>query len=86
MTTDPSSEKRGIWTWPNWLLKPFLIIVYLPFWRGVNGVLRGFIAMRGAVNLITNDELYAITKNLDEHPDGWDHPCMCATCRSYGDG
>ena len=26
---------------------------------------------------------YAYTWDLDEHPDGHDEPCMCATCRSY---
>lgn len=59
--------------------------VYWPFWRSINALRRGVIAMRGKVNLVTDDELFLITKDLDEHPDEWEHPCMCATCRSYGD-
>lgn len=31
-------------------------------------------------------DLLAITSLLDTHPMWWDHPCMCADCRSYGDG
>lgn len=27
----------------------------------------------------------AFTWDLNEHPQGWDKPCMCADCRSYGD-
>lgn len=86
MSAPVSAEKRGMWGWPRWLLKPFLYVVYFPFWRSVNGVRRAAIAMRGRVNLVTDEELLRLTEKLDEHPDGWDHPCMCATCRSYGDG
>ena len=86
MSEHKSAEKRGIWAWPIWLLRPFLAVVYFPFWRSVNGVRRGWKAMRGQVNLVTDEELMRITEPLDEHPDNWDHPCMCATCRSYGDG
>lgn len=75
-----------MWGWPRWLLKPFLVVIYFPFWRSVNGVRRAATAMRGRVNLVTDDELLRLTADLEEHPDGWDHPCMCATCRSYGDG
>jgi len=31
-------------------------------------------------------DLLALTALLDEHPEWWDHPCMCAECRSYTDG
>lgn len=34
---------------------------------------------------IPENELLALTARLDEHPEGWDHPCMCAECRSYAD-
>lgn len=66
-----------------WLI--WLRAFYFPFWRSVNGLRRAFTAMRGRVNLVTDEELWQITEPLDEHPDGWDKPCMCATCRSYGD-
>ena len=26
----------------------------------------------------------AVTKLLDEHPEDWNGPCMCATCMDYG--
>jgi len=80
------SERRGMWAWPHWLRKPFLIAVYFPFWRSVYCVRRGYTAMYGNVNLVTYDELMLVTAPLDEHPDDWHHPCMCATCRSYADG
>jgi len=32
----------------------------------------------------TNPE-YAHTWDWDEHPDGYNMPCMCADCRSYAD-
>lgn len=83
---NPSAERRGMWGWPRWLLKPFLTVIYFPFWRSVNTVRRAGRAAFGRVNLVTDDELHALTEKLDEHPDGWDHPCMCATCRSYCDG
>jgi hypothetical protein len=28
-------------------------------------------------------DLLALTAALDEHPEGWDHPCLCAECRSH---
>jgi hypothetical protein len=28
-------------------------------------------------------ELLDITRNLDEHPEGYEGPCWCTTCRSY---
>ena len=27
----------------------------------------------------------ALSRLLDEHPEGWDGPCECGTCLSYGD-
>lgn len=33
---------------------------------------------------ISTEELLALTALLDEHPDWWEYPCACATCRSYG--
>lgn len=61
---------------------PYLRLIYFPFWRSVNGVRRGVIAMRGRVNLVTDEELINLTARLDDHPEGWNHPCMCADCRS----
>jgi len=26
-----------------------------------------------------------LTRNMDEHPEGWDTPCECKLCQSYGD-
>lgn len=77
-----AGQRWGRWHWVRVL---GLTCFYFPFWRSVNGVLRAAIAMRGRVNLVTDDELVLITKGLDEHPDGWEHPCMCAVCRSYCD-
>jgi hypothetical protein len=31
---------------------------------------------------IPTDDLLKITEKLDEHPEGWEWPCMCAECRS----
>lgn len=31
------------------------------------------------------DQLLQMTKTLDEHPEGYEGPCDCGTCRSYGD-
>ena len=30
-------------------------------------------------------QLLALTETLDEHPEGYDGPCLCYECRSYGD-
>lgn len=30
-------------------------------------------------------ELVGVTESLDEHPEGYEGPCMCADCRSYAD-
>ena len=31
-------------------------------------------------------DLLALTAVLPEHPEWWEHPCMCAECRRYADG
>lgn len=81
-----TSERRDIWAFPYWLRKPFLNIVYFPFWRTVNAARRAWTAARNQANLVTDDELYALTQELECHPEGWEHPCMCAECRSYAGG
>jgi hypothetical protein len=35
---------------------------------------------------LPENDLVSLTAVLSEHPDWWDHPCMCAECRSHGDG
>ena len=70
---------------PQWIRLPWLNGLYFPFWRTVNAFKRGAIAMRGHVNLVTDDELATLTEPLEEHPEGWEHPCNCALCRSYAD-
>lgn len=60
--------------------------VRFPFWRSVYAIRRAYIAAFRHINLVTDEELWTITEPLDEHPDGWEHPCMCASCRSYADG
>ena len=77
-----AGQRWGRW---HWIRVVGLRCFYFPFWRSVNGVRRGLIAMRGQVNLVTDEELWQLTRLLGEHPDGWSHPCDCATCRSYGD-
>lgn len=29
-------------------------------------------------------DLIALTALLDEHPEWWEHPCLCAECRTHG--
>ena len=31
------------------------------------------------------DMLLEMTKMLDEHPEGYDGPCLCKMCMSYSD-
>jgi hypothetical protein len=58
-----------------------------PFWNAVYTLREGWRAMhRGTYVVATYDELVALTTPLDEHPDNWDGPCNCGTCRSYADG
>lgn len=71
---------------PHWLYVLWLRALYFPFWRTVSIFRRAIVANRANINLVTTDELWRITAPLDEHPDDWEHACMCATCRSYGDG
>ena len=40
-------------------------------------------ALREASN--ERDNLLAMTRLLDEHPEGWDGPCECKLCMSYAD-
>lgn len=77
-----AGQRWGRW---HWLRVAGLRCFYFPFWRSVNAIRRAVIAAGGRVNLVTNDELWRLTEQLDEHPEGWEHPCMCALCRSYGE-
>jgi len=36
-----------------------------------------------AAGLRDEAELLEITEILDEHPEGYEGPCICAVCRSY---
>lgn len=31
-----------------------------------------------------NKQLLELSENLDEHPEGYDGPCLCKLCKSYG--
>jgi hypothetical protein len=31
------------------------------------------------------DQLLEMTRQLDEHPEGYDGPCLCRLCMSYAD-
>lgn len=31
-----------------------------------------------------NKKLLELSENLDEHPEGYDGPCLCKLCKSYG--
>lgn len=86
MSEQPTSKKQltagqrwGRW---HWVRVVWLRCFYFPFWHSVNAIRRGVVAMRGRANLVTDDELMKLTEQLDEHPEGWNHPCMCADCRS----
>ena len=64
---------------------PWLYCLYWPFWRSVNAGRRAWrAAFDSSVELVTHDELIAVTMPLDQHPDGWEHACACEECRSYG--
>lgn len=78
-----AGERWGRWHWVRVLgLRCF----FFPFWRSVNAFRRARqAAFDAGFNLVTTEELWKITEALDEHPDGWEHPCMCAECRSYCD-
>lgn len=78
-----AGQRWGRWHWVRVLwLRGFRF----PFWRAFYAVRRGFTAAFTHINLVSDDELMLITEPLDEHPDGWNHPCMCAECRSCADG
>ena len=42
-------------------------------------------ALPGKTEVVTTsaEALMALTEKLTEHPEGWEGPCWCATCRSY---
>lgn len=31
-----------------------------------------------------NRDLLELSENLDEHPEGYEGPCLCMLCKSYG--
>jgi hypothetical protein len=33
----------------------------------------------------SEEAVLKLTRKLKEHPEGWDGPCLCYTCLSYGD-
>lgn len=70
--------------WPQWVRVPWLRGLYWPFWRTVNCFRRAARAWNGRINLVTDDELCAVTQELDMHPEGWHHPCMCRECQDCG--
>lgn len=75
-----AGERWGRWHW----LRVFgLRCFYFPFWTSVSRIRRAWrAAFDPSINLVTTDELWELTTPLDEHPDGWEHACMCAECRS----
>lgn len=70
----------------HWLYVAWLRAVYWPTWAMIVRVQRAWRVQKRDHYIVTGDELIAITEGLDEHPDGWDFPCHCASCRSYADG
>lgn len=76
-----AGQRWGRW---HWMRVAWLRGISFPFWHTVNAVRRMRMALRYDINLVTNEELWELTTPLDEHPDGWDHACMCAECRSCG--
>lgn len=38
-----------------------------------------------ALDQLTEEQAVRATRNLDEHPEGYDGPCACQTCMSYAD-
>jgi len=78
-----AGQRWGRW---HWIRVLWLRCFAFPFWRSSNAVKRAYrAAFDPRVNLVTDDELIELTIPLDEHPDNWEHPCMCASCRSYCD-
>jgi hypothetical protein len=78
-----AGQRWGRWHW----VRVFgLTYFYFPFWRSINAFRRAYrAAFDPRINLVTTAELWKLTESLDEHPDEWEHACMCATCRSYCD-
>lgn len=70
--------------WPQWVRVPWLRCLYFPFWRVVSRTRRAWTAAFTHINLITDDELMELTALVDEHPEGWHHPCMCRECQDCG--
>ena len=86
MSEAQSEKKRFNWLlvgWPQWIRVPWLRGIYFPF-CDVRARLRLIVkAQRAGFLIVSCDELLHITEGLDEHPNNWDYPCACATCRSY---
>jgi len=53
--------------------------------RGTLDTVRGDSNMLQALMEAHGDHILQLTEALEEHPDGYDGPCQCETCRSYGD-
>lgn len=61
----------------------WLRALYWPLCTARMRVSRALRVQRAGFYIVTCDELLKITEGLDEHPNGWDFPCHCASCRSY---
>ncbi len=48
-------------------------------WENVERLAKGHKSIREE-----RDQLLGLTELLDEHPDGYDGPCLCRSCREYG--
>lgn len=71
--------------WLRWKFRVFCSTFTTLFWRTVNAFRRAWrAAVDGQTNLVTFEELMAVTTELVEHPEEWHHPCNCELCRSYG--
>jgi len=46
---------------------------------------RGDSEMVKALLEADNNGFFDLTAKLDEHPEGYDRPCLCKLCQSYGD-
>ena len=33
---------------------------------------------------VENKQLLELSENLNEHPEGYNGPCLCQLCKSYG--
>jgi hypothetical protein len=68
---------------PHWLYVLWLRALYWPLCTARIRVERALRVQRAGFYIVTCDELCKLTEGLEEHPDFWDGPCYCATCRSY---